>query len=184
MTTGPRSPARLALRGATAPLHARVDALFADGLRSARDYRVYLRGMQAPAAFAWQAWNHPQRLAWLDADLAALGLAPLPPGPGLRVHCAGAAAGALYVLEGSMLGARTLLDDVRTLGWSAQRGAAFLHGHAGDDAGARWRTFTRHLEQADFGVDETDAMLAAAAAAFASVEHDFRRAGSLEPENA
>ena len=81
-----------------------------------------------------------------------------------------------------MLGARTLLGDAQALGWSAGHGAAFLSGHAGPDGGRRWRTFVGQLQGADF--DDEAALLGAAAAAFASVEQEFRRAARLERESA
>lgn len=184
---------RSRLRHATDPAHARVDACFPRGLDDDGAYRRYLLGMHALVSAldraldtttvddAWRAWRHPRRLQWLREDLADVGAAALPEGPGLPLPNPAAAAGALYVLEGSALGARRLLDDAMRLGWSASRGARFLHGHGGADSGARWRTFLRCLEDARFEPGEEGAAIESAARTFAYVEHEFLRASRAAP---
>jgi heme oxygenase len=176
------------LRQATDPAHARVDACFPQGLEDANAYRRYLLGMHALVVAleraldtmtldpAWREWRDPRREQWLRADLADIGAAPLPEGPALPLSGSAAAAGALYVLEGSSLGARGLLEDAKRLGWSASRGARFLHGHGGNDAGPRWRAYLRCLEGARFAPAEEAGAIQAAARSFAYVEHEFLRA--------
>lgn len=179
---------RRRLRQATDPAHARVDACFPHGLGDMAAYRRYLLGMQAlvsalECALAaaslddtWREWRHPARDAWLRDDLADLGARPLPAGPDLALDGPAAAAGALYVVEGSALGARQLLDDAKRLGWTSARGARFLHGHGGADAGIRWRAYLRCLEGARFEPVEEGAAIDAAARTFAYAEHEFLRA--------
>jgi heme oxygenase len=176
------------LRGATGASHVRLDARFAEGLRNAQHYRVYLLGMHAFVANAeralanatlgpaWRPWCEPVRAPWLDEDLAALGLQALPPGPALDIDTDAAAAGLFYVIEGSALGATQLVGDAQALGHHAGTGATFLHRHGGFGAGKRWRDFVRCLEQADFDGAGERALLDAAARAFASAEHEFHRA--------
>jgi heme oxygenase len=125
---------------------------------------------------SWRPWRDPARTGWLDEDLAALGLAPLPPGPVLPIETDADAAGVLYVIEGSALGATQLVGDARALGHQPGAGATFLHRHGGFGAGKRWRAFVQCLEVADFDVAAERAMLEAAARAFASAEHEFHRA--------
>jgi heme oxygenase len=176
------------LRQATSSAHARVDACFPRGLQDAQAYRCYLRGMHAlaaaldaglamaPLGAAWREWRLPQRADWLHADLAAIGAAPLAPGPGLTIAHAAEAAGALYVIEGSAMGATQLLLDAQAMGWSEQHGARFLHAHGGEQAGRRWMRYLRSLESARFDLDAERAMIGAAARTFAYAEHEFLRA--------
>lgn len=161
--TGAPPGARASLKTATAASHGRVDAFFREGLRAPDDYRVYLRGIHAMvralerglhgAALSpvWGGWPQDLRLLWLAQDLAALELTELPD-DGLGPVLAGDAevAGALYVVEGSALGARLLLPDAAAQGWTALRGAGFLHRHAGSGANHRWRAFVLALEDAAF----------------------------------
>lgn len=195
MTAAADNGYRDRLRGATGTSHVRLDARFAQGLRDARQYNVYLLGMQAFVANAehalahaalgpaWRAWRKPERTPWLDEDVAALALEPLPAGPALAVDHDADAAGLLYVIEGSALGATQLLGDANALGHQPGRGATFLHRHGGFGAGKRWRDFVQSLEIADFDIAGERAMLESAARAFASAEHEFHRAAlACEPD--
>ena len=188
MTAVLNSGSRGRLRTATHAAHARVDACFPRGLGSAAEYRQYLLGMHAvvgaleralsDAALTapWSSWRKPERVAWLEADLASLQAAPLQSGPGLRIAGVAEAAGALYVVEGSALGATQLLGDARAMGWTDRQGARFLHGHGGDAAGARWREYVRCLESSRFDEHDEAALFDAAARTFAYAEHEFLRA--------
>ena len=176
------------LRQATSSAHARVDACFPRGVEDAHAYRRYLRGMHAlvsaldaglsaaPLGDTWREWRLPQRADLLREDLADIGAAPLASGPGLSIAHAAEAAGALYVVEGSAMGATQLLLDAQAMGWSGQRGARFLHAHGGDGAGARWMRYLRCLESARFDLHAERAMIDAAARTFAYAEHEFLRA--------
>lgn len=192
MTTAPRSNVRARLRGATQDAHARVDGCFPQGLADAGDYRRYLRGMHAvlqaldlglaapglPAS--WQAWRRPERTGWLLEDLADTGNAPLAGGPALALSGGAEAAGALYVMEGSALGATRLLGDAHALGLSGDKGARFLHGHGGESSGARWRDYLRCLEEANFDPGDEETLFAAARRTFAFAELQFSRAAQPE----
>ena len=195
MTAAADNGYRDRLRGATGTAHVRLDARFAQGLRTAREYRVYLLGMQAFLANAEQAlagaslgphfraFREPLRTPWIDEDLAVLGLSPLPPGPALPIAGDADAAGLLYVIEGSALGATQLVGHALSLGHQAGNGATFLHRHGGLGAGKRWRSFVRTLELADFETHDERAMLESAARAFASAEHEFHRADLMQLES-
>lgn len=188
MTTVIGDPYRNLLRAATSEAHARVDACFPLGLRDAGAYRRYLLGMQALVAAAehglaaadldacWAAWKRPARIDWLLDDLRVTGARALPAGATLEIADSASAAGVLYVLEGSALGASQLLRDVAALGHSAMLGARFLAHHGGGGSGARWREYTRCLADARFDARQEAAMLDAAARAFAFAEHEFARA--------
>lgn len=79
------------------------------------------------------------KLGWLAADLAALGEDPsaLAVCPGVRPFVDRAAAfGAGYVVEGSMLGGRYILDRLRRAN-VAPHARTFFAGY-GPETGARW----------------------------------------------
>lgn len=156
--------ARATLREGTADLHAVLDAavpLGHPGLDRAA-YAAHLArmwGYLAPlearmAAVPGLAEALPDldarwRAPWLAADLTALGLDPaaLPRCPTLpALPDLPAALGCAYVLEGSTLGGRVLVDRI-------QRGLPEVHPHAtrwlrghGPRTGARWGAFLRALE--------------------------------------
>jgi heme oxygenase len=184
MNSGPRGR----LRTATHAAHARVDACFPRGLATTTEYRQYLLGMHAlvhaleramvglELPSTWQAWRKPERVQWLLDDMVAVGAMPMHDGPGLRIDSVAEAAGALYVVEGSALGATQLLQDTASMGLTERHGARFLHRHGGDAAGARWREYVRCLEGCAFGPDEERALFEAAARTCAYAEHEFLRA--------
>lgn len=188
MTAAADNGYRDRLRGATGSAHVRLDARFALGIRNTVHYRTYLLGMHAFVANAeraladaklgptWGAWRDPARASWLVEDLAVLSLDALPESPRIAIDSDADAAGLLYVIEGSALGATQLVGDAHALGFHAGTGATFLHRHGGLGAGKRWRAFVAALEQADFDVGAERAMLESAARAFASAEHEFHRA--------
>lgn len=181
-----KASVRHALRASTVRAHAQVDAFFPEGLSSRRDYRIYLRGMHAllsalqealAGCAAAELWNQSARLAHLRQDLAALDAKPLTPAGAMRIAGAPGAAGALYVVEGSALGARLLLADTASLGYT-EKGANFLRGHAAD--AQRWRRFVAWLEAQNFDSQAERAMFESAAATFACAKQEFRRAALME----
>lgn len=148
------------LRAATAPVHAALDRRFADLLDpAARDYRAFLRmnhachglleawlaeagpatrrsagdgpAPQGPVLPAEIAALRPSFTAALAADMAAMGLAPLPP-EGLAARLASLrrglpeAAGVVYVLDGSRLGARMILKEWRGRREASGRSSVYL----------------------------------------------------------
>lgn len=188
MPDAPLSPRtfRAQLRAATAAAHARLDGSMAHGLGDRTAYAAYLRGMHAfvasvdpqlrPHAGAWD-WDLPDWQGALAHDLAqvAPGGLPLPTEPGAALGSADAL-GALYVMEGSALGARVLLRDATALGYGPERGAAFLHLHAG--AEGRWPRFLVLLEALGRGVDRGQACMGAERT-FHLAERCFERARGL-----
>ncbi len=185
-----RPPPRLRerLRAATRDAHARVDACFPRGLEDQATYRRYLLGMQAlvdaleaglartPLDPAWAEWRRPQRGDWLADDLRTLGLQPMPDGPALAIADAAEAAGALYVIEGSAMGASQLQRQAAALGFGAGHGALFLDRHGGGDAPGRWRKYVACLDNARFDEQATHRVFDAAARGFACAEAAFLRA--------
>lgn len=188
-TAAPRSSVRSWLRAATAGHHLRVDAIFAGGLHSPADYRTYLLGLHelmmavdagmvaASLAEDWQPWRPQERVALLHADLVAIGvIAPAAEAP-LPIASDAAAAGALYVLEGSALGARLLARDTEALGVPAAA-STFLRAVTGEGAALRWRRFLERLDR--IGLDATGqyqaATRVAADATFQRAEDAFTRA--------
>jgi heme oxygenase len=184
------APRHAALRAATRDAHARVDALFPQGLQDTADYRVYLRGMHRfsgdlAAGFALAArrdgGGRTARLGadcaaacvLLAADLVALRAAPLPPrhaAPALGD--ASSRLGWAYVFAGSAHGARMLLRQARALGHDGARGARFLASHS---AGEGWAGLLERIERHDGDVAEA-ALHRGARDAFAHAENCFLRA--------
>ncbi|MFW5654255.1 MAG: biliverdin-producing heme oxygenase [Roseicyclus sp.] len=167
------SDARWRLREATRDLHDRAEAVLGDG--PTRDRGAYIAMLGAmlgmteavlPAVDArlpplLTAGLHRDR-ARLGADLADLG-APVPPPPsGIEVPSRAGALGALYVCEGSKLGARVLARQAEAgLGLTMDFGAAYLNGD-GAAAGARWQGFVEALDRDVTGHgDMRDALRAA-----------------------
>lgn len=111
---------RADLRAATRAWHDRVDAGFSHFNLAQRDnYAAFLLA-HARALLPLEAWIVPDCLipGWvgrsdaLESDLVALGL-PLPQPLALDLPCDDATRwGAMYVVEGSRLGATTLTQDV------------------------------------------------------------------------
>ncbi|MBS7457057.1 biliverdin-producing heme oxygenase [Coralloluteibacterium stylophorae] len=173
------------LRAQTQAPHERAEAL-ADALGATTTldgYRAFLRAMhrfhrraeagldRAEAERLLPGWAPQRRASLIAADLRALGDAdddaPL---PALAIDGAGAALGLLYVVEGSALGARMLLPQVRALGAPADRATSFLERHAA--APERWRAFLSRLDAAALDATQEHALTASARGAFAAViEH-------------
>lgn len=104
---------------------------------------------------------------WLAADLAALGLAPLPvaPLPGDMTWGVWESLGGTYVVEGSALGARTVIRRVRAAGGGRWPEAGF----AGMAAvgGQRWPALMTALGAV--APEREDAVVHGASAAFRSL---------------
>jgi heme oxygenase (biliverdin-IX-beta and delta-forming) len=154
-TTDPADPLA-GLRSATADRHRRLDARWArmapalelDGYQR---FLVGLARVVAPVETAINGvdattdldldWPSRRKADLLDEDLATLGADRPPPLDAPPLTGPHPAMGALYVLEGSMLGgrvvARTVMD---TLGPTAP--VRYLRAY-GDDAAARWAGY-RH----------------------------------------
>ncbi|MGC4117255.1 MAG: biliverdin-producing heme oxygenase [Myxococcales bacterium] len=119
----------------------------------------------------------PRHRALLEADLAWLGIdaGRLPWCRSLPVlESEARALGALYVVEGSALGARVLSRRIgEALGLNPRRGLAFLAG-GGEDVGPRWRRVVGGLEAYGAAHPEaTGELVAGAEGCFAVLERWF-----------
>ena len=95
-------------------------------------------------------------MPWLRADLGALGR-PLPAPVSFRLPSFGEALGAMYVVEGSTLGGRTIVPHVRRALGSAVPTAYFSS--YGDRTMPMWSSFRRRFGEL---VATSDDLLAAA----------------------
>ncbi|PWS39053.1 biliverdin-producing heme oxygenase [Falsiroseomonas bella] len=183
--------ARAALRAATDAAHQRLHGLpgfvaLAEGRIALPDYAVLLRRMLGFHAalesrldavegldtlgidLAARRRTHLLRadLDWLGAS-AAVPLAPLP-----EIRGPAEAMGALYVAEGSTLGARQLARALDAVLPPGEAGRRFLIGH-GERHGAMWRDCCAAIERCGVEPGARDAMIAGAAATFAAFEAWF-----------
>jgi len=112
---------------------------------------------------------------WLEQDLAYFGVTPLASRAFVpATFDADEAWGWAYVLEGATLGGRTLYPAAAAR-WrlGPDTGARYLHGY-GDATGRMWNAFTRALQAAPLQGARADAVVAAANAAFGSLDALFR----------
>lgn len=146
------SSLRSELRESTTALHLQLDSAVGEfGDRPA--YAVFVQKTHRFRAAAEQALANDAEAGWqvdaiaglagqdlADLDVPALPHAEFPAGQWTRES----RLGALYVLEGSSLGARLLMRRAEALGMSADFGARHLAHQAGDNK--RWRGFLSELE--------------------------------------
>lgn len=162
----PRSRLEM-LRAGTRQAHADIEAVPALGLlmRPELTMAAYGRILQHLHGFhaavepmvAAELTDYPDALAMLDGarpraladDLSWLGIAsatPTPP-PIPELCCAPAALGALYVIEGSGLGARVIARQLRdSLDVGPGHGGSYYCGQDADAARQRWRRLCTVLE--------------------------------------
>ena len=167
---------RSALRDGTGDLHATLDAQVG-ALDSRAAYLDYLRGSHAfrtaidpllDAGSRGIGWR-PVMLSNATArDLADLGAARPSPVVPPALPDAAAITGALYVVEGSAIGATLIARRAAALGFTADHGASHLALQTGDPR--RWRRFLDWLQVADpdpvVAVDAARAVFWTAMAAF------------------
>ncbi len=176
----PRADVRDALRRATAPLHARVDASvplakpaptladYRDHLHLLRDWTAVLRALPVdPARLDAQAAALAQDIADCDRLLGdGPTVAPAAEPAPVRMAPAAPAAfgwGIAYVIEGSQLGGQVLYR--RLVDALAPHPLGYLQG-AGHGTGARWTAFLADL-RANVGTPlQIDAACAGAVEAF------------------
>lgn len=170
---------RAALRHHTEDSHRRIDTAIGE-FGGVDQYRVFVvnsyrfRGTVEPGCSGIGLWPVPPLFGLLARDLRDLGVETLPAvRPPMRLPSHSAALGALYVLEGSALGARLLLRRVAALGFDGRFGARHLAAQVADTT--RWCRFLRLLET------ETEINRAEVLAAAAAV---FERATECYTENA
>lgn len=181
------SSRRSALRSETAKQHADLETVVG-ALGSRASYVRYLRGMHAFRApyesalsdLDWPAlfgdWRPTLIAQSLHDDLGDVGAAPLEAVRAIAEMDRSGAFGALYVLEGSSLGARLIYRDAQKLGLTATFGARHLAQQA---AGFEtWRGFQALLETAE-GLELPAAVLAANTA-FETAKLSFLKADDDE----
>lgn len=183
------------LKSATAGHHARVEAAMPslDQLATPAGYAAALRALHGFHA-AWEPaiWHTPgmaeagvdggrRKLPLLVTDLRALGLHPLrPEAPAAHLAGTAEALGALYVLEGAMLGGRIIHRRVAgPLGVTPAHGAAYYHGY-GDGTGERWKAFGAALTRWADARSAAPAVVAGAVACFAALESWLAVPGVVE----
>lgn len=164
---------RSALRTFTSTLHQDLDAAIGP-LDTVERYRAYLAGTWRFRSVAEGAvgdcrfWEVDRLTPLLELDLEEMsegGQRRQPPGTPDLPDNVSAYLGALYVLEGSSVGARMLCRDAAKLGYGPSFGARHLHRQCEDRT--RWPRFLEVLEQMP-DVDRE--------AALASAERTFRLA--------
>jgi heme oxygenase len=178
------SSRRFLVRDRTSLSHARVEAIVGS-FATIADYHRYLRGTyvfrsayeDAMAGFDWPAdlppLDHaPQLLPLLRQDLGDLGLQPpaMHESP-LQVSDRETLLGALYVTEGSSLGARILYRRAQGLGLTGEFGARHLF--AQSESLTRWRQLVKLLDEAP--ELDLDRLVAASETVFAAVGGAFER---------
>lgn len=165
------------LRTATADLHAKVDARFADAFAgNAADYSGFLLAMAAvlpPLERALERagidrtvpdWEERRRASLLLDDLQAFGAAPPREVEPPRVDGEARQLGVVYVLEGSRLGGKVLLRRALSHPDLRVRAATrYLSHGAGRDL---WASFLARLETSSAVAHASDEAVAGARAAF------------------
>jgi heme oxygenase len=177
-----RSAERLSLllRSGTAAAHEAVEHAtgLPDAVGDMAGYRACLRGfasvilplersLRGVSGFGDHGIDLAERARApaLLADLAHLGMDPDDLAPARLDAPADLAAGlgALYVIEGSVLGGRVILDALTARLGSDIAGATAFFGGRGPRTGLLWQTFRAALDR--FGEDEPEARAAVVAAA-------------------
>ena len=127
----------------------------------------------ANAMVVYPIWNVRKLTQSIADDLADLGLISPPVAQGApgSILSEGGVWGALYVLEGSALGARVLQRRAEALGMTAQHGARHL-AHQVSDNGA-CKTFLAILEAAPLDATEEAAGLLAARRTFEQFDRAY-----------
>jgi len=183
--SGLRLTPRWILRNATAGTHARLDALVeAQSFTRRAGYESFLTASAQALSAAEHMleasgvaalvpdWPSRRRMPALEADLAGLGVRlPAPLETPAAPYGRDAMLGALYVLEGSRLGARVLLKRAQD---SADPAIAANTRYLSHGAGARlWQTFLETLEADPSLAAHPEAAVRAAEETFALFEAAF-----------
>jgi len=176
------APRRRRLREATAPLHTACEEIVqsADFFGNKSRYGYFIAVMHGAYATLEPLlesggvtqllpdWGKRKRLCDLEHDCEALGVeTPAHPSTFALPAGAGGLLGALYVTEGSTLGARLLAVQARRIGISERNGAHFLTRQAREMA--LWPDFLDTLESTPLPGAGEDDMLEAAHATFSLV---------------
>ena len=165
-----------------------VDARFAPMLGSAETgYRSFLLASAAAVFPLEQAllaakvdaivpdWARRSRTAALRADLADLGIIDVPAAPPPLLAEEARQFGALYVLEGSRLGAKLLLPELLARGSTRVQAATRYLRHG--EGHWLWPSFLAYLESSEAARRCPDDAIAGARAAFALFVTGHAQAG-------
>jgi len=179
---------RMRLRGATNGLHESIDSRIRQSgfLTTPAGYERYLRatlrarqaieaGLDAGGAQA----VYPPWPARKIAPALALDISDLGGGPPGDVQCAppsspfslGSIWGALYVLEGSAVGARLLLRQAAILGFTPQFGARHLARQT--TAPSAWKDFVAALNEVQLTCDQDAACVEGAITTFVCFDRAY-----------
>jgi len=183
---------RALLRASTATLHAAVDARFAPMLDAGEaGYRSFLLA-SAAAVFALEQallaegvrailpdWPRRTRTAALRADLTDLGVSDIAVATAPPLAGAAHMLGALYVLEGSRLGAKLLVGDLLARGSTRVRAATRYLRHG--EGHRLWPSFLTHLESSQDARACPGETIAGARLAFALFIAGLPEAGHRAP---
>ena len=175
------------LKTATAPLHERIDARIAQSsaFKSLSGYSAYLsrtfavrKSMEdlldsSQAQRLYPAWPDRRIAATIKLDLEDLGV--VEPATDLQKRHplgAGGIFGALYVLEGSAIGAKWVARQVQFLGAHSDHGRRHLTSQT-SSPGA-FNEFLSLLEAADLAGEQEEECLSAAIYTFECFERSYR----------
>lgn len=121
-------------------------------------------------------WGQRRKTAWLDADLAGLGVAPFPGAAVPTLASVEDVLGTVYVMEGATLGGAQLVTQLRE-SFAAPPPHRFFSSY-GARRGAMWHAFRVRAEAlGDAGADP-DRVVGAARRAFGVLEASCARAGA------
>jgi heme oxygenase len=182
---------RFRLRDITLAAHARLDnGISAAGFMESRSaYISYLQARlqarqpieraldECGAQALFAAWPRRRIAEHLAADIDDLDGDRPSPAAVAAPNCPHPAEilGALYVLEGSALGASLLFKRAQTLGMTATCGARHLQAQTSDPSA--WRAFVEVLERQQMTPDEELLCDAAALRTFGAFERELLRPG-------
>lgn len=180
------SDLRYRLRAATADVHAELDAVsesagFFDNraayagylvatLQARRSIELGLDACHVEQIFAM--WPARRIIAALAADIADLGGPTAGPDAAALDYSPAAALGALYVLEGSALGARLLERRAAALGMTPEFGGRHFAVQTSRDGA--WAALLKVLEHAGLDADGEDECTASALATFGRFSEAYR----------
>ena len=180
-----------ALRKATGAVHQRLeDSLHVNAPGAGRAaFLSYLAALHAwQAGFEARLWKGPWpapmqadersgKCAWMAADLASCGMAPLRTTPGWTppLDSLPRRLGLAYVVEGAQLGTQVL--GKRLAGQLGEWQPCWLQGY-GEHTGARWRSFMQLAEELLASEDDRQQAATAAVQAFESLAAWFIQCGA------
>ena len=189
----------LKLRESTGPLHRSLEELplsqsLTDPGISREQYGRYLLALHPVIAKAEESLypilshllpdlEHRKKRSLIESDLTYLQIptnqAGLSNGSDLiHVSRVPHAIGIIYVLEGSTLGGRVIVKNIRSsLGYVKNNGASYFTGY-GDQTGPMWKIFLETLTRYEYDSGQGDAIIEGATQAF----HIIRKQISSAPE--